>query len=112
MFVTPPLAGGERKRRAFILSFPRLQEWQEATWPLPARIAATDGQAAAADERAPRATTLGLRTENRRSPLTTHAIRGAGLRRLSIVAPAALTWGILERLKGLQRRSPRLLDLT
>jgi hypothetical protein len=35
MFVTPPLAGGEGKRRAFILSFPRLQEWQEATWPLP-----------------------------------------------------------------------------
>src|ERR1700758_4202642 len=42
-----------------------------------ARIAATDGQAAAADERAPRAATLGLRTENRRSPLTTHAIRGS-----------------------------------
>ena len=35
MFVTLPLAGGEGKRRAFILSFPRSQEWQEATWPLP-----------------------------------------------------------------------------
>src|SRR5205814_10283231 len=30
-------AGGERKRRAFALSFPRLQEWREATVAAPVR---------------------------------------------------------------------------
>ena len=28
MFVTPRAAGGETNRRAFVFSFPRLQEWQ------------------------------------------------------------------------------------
>ena len=112
MFVTPPLAGARGSDAHLSFHSRVCRNGKKPLGRSPARIAATDGQAAAADERAPRAATLGLRTENRRSPLTTHAIRGAGLRRLSIVAPAALTWGILERLKGLQRRSPRLLDLT
>jgi hypothetical protein len=54
MFVAPAQAGGERKRRAFALSFPRLRNGKKLLWPLPcADRGNRRPSSAAADEHAP-----------------------------------------------------------